>query len=139
MEKEINFRQSSKMIPHLRNQRAKLLPLAAYPTSRNARVWLQSCTGSSKIYSLTSYDAFPATYFDFTFDGSARLTIKVEPRDLTATTRRHIYAFIRQYVPAKQAEVIINTARKTFALPPMSKDKYTNEPMHEMVFDVFPD
>ena len=139
MEKEINFRQSSKMIPHLRNRCAKLLPLAAYPTSRNARVWLQHCTDASEIYSLTSYEAFPATYYNFIFDGSARLSIRIRPEDLTATTRRHIYAFIRQYVPAKQAQAIINTARITFALPPMSKDKYTNEPMYEMAFDVFPD
>ena len=139
MKTEINFNNSSKMISSLRRNSEKLFPLSEYPTSRNARVWASYSDEHCKSYTLVSYETFPAKYFDFFYRGGAELDIQIAPRDLTASTRRHIYAFIRQFVPAKQAQAIINTARKTFTLPPMSKDEYSNEPIYEMQFEVYPE
>ena len=139
MKTEINFLNSSQMISSLRHNSEKLLPLAEYPTSRNARVWASYSDEYSKAYTLVSYETFPAKYYDFTYRGGAELDIQIAPRDLTASTRRHIYAFIRQFVPAKQAQAIINTARITFSLPPMSKSEYTDKLLYEMKFDVYPE
>lgn len=139
MKTEINFRNNSHLILTLRRNSDKLLPLADYPTSRNARVWASYKDEYNTAFTLVSYETFPARYYDFAYRNEAELDIEIMPQDLTVTTRKHIYAFIRQFVPAKQAKYIINTVRMTFALPPMSKDKYTNEPIYKMAFDVYPE
>ena len=139
MKTEINFNNSSKMISSLRHNSEKLLPLSEYPTSRNARVWASYSDEHCKSYTLVSYETFPAKYFDFFYRGDAELDIQITSRDLTDSTRRHIYAFIRQFVPAKRAEAIINTVRFVFTQPATTKDEYTNEPIYEMHFDVYPE
>lgn len=139
MKTEINFREKSRYIPYLKSCGEKLIPLKKYPTSQNVKVWVNECGTDATFYHLVSYEESVARYYEFRSLSESTLRIEIRPEDLTATTRRHIYAFIRQFVPAKQAEVIINTARATFALPPMSKDRFTNEPIYEMVFDVCPE
>lgn len=139
MPTEINFRKTSSFIPHLYSQGYKLSHLDRYPTSRNAQIWHSYESQYLTVYTLVSYNEIPVKYYEYHCPESAEIKISIAPDKLTSTTRRHIYAFIRQYVPAKQAKVIINTARITFALPPMSKNRYTGESIYEMIFDVYPE
>ena len=140
MKTEINFRKTSTLVPYLRVDGSKLTSLDRYPTSRNAKIWLDDSDSKwSTTYHLVSYECIPAYYIHREYTDADTLSIRIRPEDLTATTRRHIYAFIRQYVPEKQVQAIINTARITFSLPPMSKNEYTDEPFYEMEFDVYPE
>ena len=139
MKTEINFRNNSHLIPCLRRNSEKLLPLADYPTSRNARVWASYNDEYSTAFTLVSYETFPARYYDFAYRGEAELDIEITPRDLTATTRKHIYAFVRQFVPTKRAKAIINTLRFVFTQPAANKDEYTGEPIYKMCFDICPE
>lgn len=140
MKTEINFRETSRLIPFLKSTGNKVVTFDSYPTSRNAKIWLDDSDSKwSTTYYLVSYECIPAYYIHREYIATDTLSIRICPEDLTATTRKHIYAFIRQFVPAKQAQAIINTARMTFALPPMSKSEYTDKPLYEMVFDVFPE
>ena len=137
MKKEINFHAPSQTIPHLRNRGEKTIPLKAYPTSRNAKIWLVSNDGGkSTVYSLVSYDIFPATYYEYQCYNEATIEISVAPRNLTVTTRKHIYAFIRQVVPPEQRETIINAIRETFTRPPYPHGKYTGEPTYRLEIDI---
>ena len=140
MKTEINFRKTSTLVSFLRTDGIKLTSLDRYPTSRNAKIWIGGSDHKwSTPYHLVSYECIPAYYLHREYMSTDTLSIRICPEDLTATTRKHIYAFIRQFVPAKQAEAIINTARMTFALPPMSKSEYTDKLLYEMVFDVYPE
>ena len=140
MKTEINFRKTSTLVPFLRVDGSKLTSLDRYPTSRNAKIWVDDSDSKwSTTYHIVSYECIPAYYIHREYIATDTLSIRICPDDLTATTRRHIYAFIRQFVPAKQAESIINTARMTFAHPPMSKSEYTDKPLYEMEFDVYPE
>lgn len=140
MKTEINFRETSRLIPFLKTTGNKVVTFDRYPTSRNVKIWVDATDSKwSTTYHLVSYECIPAYYLHREYMAEDTLTIRICPEDLTATTRRHIYAFIRQFVPAKQAEAIINTARVTFALPPMSKSEYTGKPLYEMEFEVYPD
>ena len=140
MKTEINFRNPSHLAMSLKRQNEKMISLDRYPTSRNAKIWVSGSEPEwSTTFYLVSYEAIPAYYIKRGYIDTDILKIRICPHDLTATTRRHLYAFIRQYVPARQAESIINTARITFARTPMSKDKYTNESIYEMEFEVYPE
>ena len=137
MKTEINFHAPSQMIPHLRNRSEKMIPLAEYPTSRNARIWLvNNDGGKSMVYTLVSYAIFPATYYEYQCYNEATIEISVAPRNLTATTRKHIYAFIRQVVPTEQRETIINAIRETFSRPPYPHGKYAGEPTYRLEIDI---
>ena len=140
MKTEINFRKTSRLVPFLKTDGSKLTSLDRYPTSRNTKIWVNDSDSKwSTTYHLVSYECIPAYYIHREYIAADTLSIRIFPEDLTPTTRKHIYAFIRQFVPAKQAQVIINTVRITFALPPTSKSEYTDQPLYEMMFDVFPD
>ena len=140
MKTEINFRKASILVSFLRTDGIKLTSLNRYPTSRNAKIWIGGSDHKwSTTYHLVSYECIPAYYIHREYMSTDTLSIRICPEDLTATTRKHIYAFVRQFVPAKQAQAIINTARMTFALPPMSKSEYTDKLLYEMVFDVYPE
>lgn len=139
MKTEINFRETSRYIPYLKLCGEKLIPLEKYPTSKNVKVWVNEVGANFTSYHLISYEESVACYHVIKPSEESRLRINVSPDDLTATTRKHIYAFIRQFVPTKQAEAIINTARTTFALPPMSTDIFSKNPVYEMVVDVYPE
>ena len=137
MKREINFHAQSQMISHLRNRGEKTIPLAKYPTSRNARIWLVSNeSGKCTVYTLVSYETFPATYYEYQCYNEATIEISVAPRNLTATTRKHIYAFIRQVVPPEQKETIIKAVRETFSRPPHPHGKYTGEPTYRLEIDI---
>ena len=140
MKTEINFRETSRLIPFLKTTGKKVVTFDRYPTSRNVKIWIDDSDSKwSTTYHLVSYECIPAYYLHREYMDTDKLSIRICPEDLTPTTRRHIYAFIRQYVPAKQAQAIINTARITFSLPPMSKSEYTDKLLYEMKFDVYPE
>ena len=140
MKTEINFRERSRLIPFLKTTGNKVVTFDRYPTSRNTKIWVDDSDSKwLTTYHLLSFECIPAYYLHREYISNDTLSIRICPEDLAPTTRKHIYAFIRQYVPAKQAQAIINTARMAFALPPMSKSKYTGKPLYVMEFDVFPD
>ena len=140
MKTEINFRERSRLIPFLKTTGNKVVTFDSYPTSRNTKIRVDDSDSKwLTTYHLVSYECIPAYYLHREYIAEDTLTIRICPEDLTATTRKHLYAFIRQFVPAKQAQAIINTARKTFALPPMSKSEYTGKPLYKMKFDVYPE
>ena len=140
MKTEINFRETSRLIPFLKTTGSKVVTFDRYPTSRNVKIWVDDSDSKwSTTYHLVSYECIPAYYIHREYINTDTLSIRIRPEDLTATTRKHIYAFIRQYVPAKRAEAIINTLRFVFTQPAANKDEYTGDPIYEMHFDVYPE
>lgn len=140
MKTEINYRETSRFIPFLRSSGNKLVSLDRYPTSRNSKIWVDDSDSKwSTTYFLVSYECAPAHYIHREYMAEDTLTIRIRPADITATTRRHIYAFIRQFVPEIQAQVIINRVRTAFQYPPITEDEITGDAMYQMTFDVFPD
>lgn len=117
MKKEIEFRRPSTLIKRIRQDGEKVRPLSKYPTSSNCGIWEHKMTFDEMQYhSLVSYGAIPVAYFE---DENTRyIKLTVEPGDLTQTTRRHIYAFVREYAPPKRAEQIIKAMRKQFQYAP---------------------
>lgn len=139
MKKEINFTESSKFIPVLREKHESIRPLKKYPTSPNCKIWTCHPTDDDgwRCDALVSYEVCPADIIYV--DGvPKKLTVTILPEHLTQTTRRHIYAFIRENVPEKHAEIIVNTLRNEFTLPPFSKNRQ-GKPQYEMVFDILPE
>lgn len=139
MKKEINFAETSKFIAILRGKNEGLRPLKKYPTSPNCKIWTLHPTDEDgwRCDALVSYEVCPADII-YVDDVPKKLTVTILPEHLTQTTRRHIYAFIRENVPEKQAKIIVNTIRNEFALPPLSKNRQ-GKLLHEMCFDILPE
>lgn len=134
MKKEIEFRRPSTLIKRIRHDGEKVHPLSKYPTSHNCGIWEHKMTFDTMMYhSLVSYGVIPAAYFE---DEKTRyIKITVEPHDLTQTTRRHIYAFVREYAPPKRAEQIIKAMRKQFTLSPNGAN-VAGHPAYVVKFDL---
>ena len=117
MKKEIEYRRPSMLIKRICRDGEKVRPLSKYPTSHNCAIWEHKMTfDTMKYHNLVSYGVIPVAYFE---DENTRyIKITVEPLDLTQTTRRHIYAFVREYAPPKRAEQIIKAMREQFAGAP---------------------
>ena len=124
----------------LREKHESIRPLKKYPTSPNCKIWTCHPTDDDgwRCDALVSYEVCPADII-YVDDVPKKLTVTILPEHLTQTTRRHIYAFIRQFVPANQAQGIISTLRFVFTQPAANKDKYTGKPIYEMCFDVYPE
>ena len=115
---------------------ARFIPLEEYPTTKNAKIIIEHTDTGLTAYSLISYECIPAVYYNFKDYISPELTISIRQSDLTATTRKHIYAFIRQLIP-EQAQEIINTLRKLFSSPPTFPDRFTGELIYETNFLIY--
>lgn len=114
------------------------IPLEKYPTTRNAKIYVDNSDPLSDIYTLVSYGITPVNYIYDKYMCAAKLNINICPYDLTATTRKHIYAFIRQIIPPAQAQAIINSVRKQFSLSPNGYANGEYMTVYKMSFDVFP-
>ena len=137
MKKEINFRKTSTLVPFLRTDGSKLTSLDRYPTSRNTKIWVDDSDSKwSTTYHLVSYQCIPAYYIHREYITTDTFSIHICAKDLTATTRKHIYAFIRQVVPPEHRETIIKATRETFARPPHPHGKYTSEPTYKLEIDI---
>lgn len=134
MKKEIEFRRPSTLIKRIRQDGEKVHPLSKYPTSHNCGIWHHKMTFDTMEYhSLISYGVIPVAYFE---DENTRyIKLTVEPCDLTQTTRRHIYAFVREYAPPKRAEQIIKAMRKQFQYAP-SGTNVVGHPAYTAKFDL---